>query len=128
MNPKVLPMIDGMFVMLGGGIGAWLRYLISLLPCRLSFPLLTLLTNLLGALLIGFLSGLALRGKAISPRRLLFWKTGLCGGFTTFSTFSLEAYQLLSGGHCFLAAAYLLLSVIGCLAGVWAGHRLAASL
>ncbi len=52
---------------------------------------------------------------------ILFLKTGVCGGFTTFSTFSLEAWQLLEKGETVLSALYVLLSVVFCLAGVAAG-------
>ena len=71
---------------LGGGLGAALRYGISLLPYKGTFPALTLVTNVLGALVIGVIAGLAAR-KNLSPNLVLFLKTGVCGGFTTFSTF-----------------------------------------
>lgn len=112
-----------LFVGLGGGLGAMCRYGISLLPIRGDFPALTLATNLLGALLIGFLAGLAGTGR-LSNGWTLFWKTGVCGGFTTFSTFSLESCQLFRQGHCLLGAAYVVLSVALCLAGVLLGQRL----
>ena len=82
----------------GGALGAVGRYGLSLLPWRGDFPLPTLLTNLLGAVLIGFIAGLAGRGRLPSGWTL-FWKTGVCGGFTTFSTFSLESLTLLERGQ-----------------------------
>ena len=88
----------------GGALGAMGRYGLSLLPWRGEFPLLTLLTNLLGAVLIGFIAGLAGRGR-LNPSAALFWKTGVCGGFTTFSTFSLESLTLLErGSGCWAGA------------------------
>ena len=113
-----------LWVALGGAAGAMLRYAISLIPVRGSFPVLTLLTNLLGALLIGLIAGAA-EFASPSPSLILFAKTGLCGGFTTFSTFSLEGYTLLKAGQKGMAALYILLSVGLCLLGVWLG-RLAA--
>lgn len=113
-----------LWVALGGAAGAMLRYAISLIPVRGSFPVLTLITNLLGALLIGFIVGAAELASP-SPNLILFAKTGLCGGFTTFSTFSLESYTLLKAGQKGTATLYILLSVGLCLLGVWLG-RLAA--
>ena len=83
------------FVALGGAVGACARYAISLIPIKSQFPFLTLITNLLGALLIGFIVGIA-ESRNVSKNTMLFLKTGVCGGFTTFSTFSLEAYSILS--------------------------------
>lgn len=108
-----------LLVGLGGASGAVLRYLISLIPYKGDFPLLTLITNLLGAVIIGFISGIA--EKKLSDNAVLFLKTGLCGGFTTFSTFSLEAYKLFELNHTFLAVIYSILSVALCIAGVFAG-------
>jgi CrcB protein len=112
-------------VALGGAVGALGRYLISLLPVRAEFPVLTLMTNILGALLIGFVVGLAETKNGLSPNGTLFWKTGVCGGFTTFSTFSLEAVSLLERQQYWQGGAYMLLSVCCCLAGVLAGKKLA---
>ena len=107
----------------GGALGALGRYGISLLPLRGEFPLLTLVTNLLGAVLIGFIAGWAGRGRLFSPWTL-FWKTGVCGGFTTFSTFSLESLTLLEKGRWLLGGSYMVLSVVLCLLGVALGQRL----
>lgn len=80
--------------MLGGAAGAMGRYAISLIPSKTAFPFLTLITNTAGAVLIGFVVGLVSEREYISQNSVLFWKTGVCGGFTTFSTFSLEACGL----------------------------------
>ena len=107
-------------IALGGGLGSVLRYLISTVPYKGSFPVPTLLTNLCGAVLIGIIAGLAAKHNW-PPNLVLFFKTGVCGGFTTFSTFSLEAMQLLQGGHAVQAFLYMLLSVGLCLIGVYVG-------
>ncbi len=108
-----------LFVGLGGAVGAMLRYAIGLIPYKGDFPVPTLAINLLGALLIGFISGIA--DKKLSDNAVLFLKTGVCGGFTTFSTFSLEAYKLFEAHRSVLAVTYTILSVTLCLAGVFAG-------
>ena len=120
-----------LFVALGGACGAAGRYAISLIPVKTTFPILTLVTNVLGAVLIGFVVGFA-AGKSdvsencdVSENSVLFWKTGVCGGFTTFSTFSLEAFQLIESKSYVLAGAYILLSVICCIVGIVCGKKLA---
>ena len=110
-------------VALGGALGAAGRYGISLLPWRGEFPLLTLCTNLLGAVLIGLIAGLSGQGR-LGEGWTLFWKTGVCGGFTTFSTFSLESLTLLERGRWLLGGGYMVLSAVLCLAGVAIGQRL----
>ena len=115
-----------LFVALGGALGAAGRHGLSLLPGR-GFPLLTLLTNFLGAVAIGFLSGLFSQ-RLLGERGKLFWQTGVCGGFTTFSTFSLEAVTLFQNGKYLLGGAYILASVALCVAGVLLGQALAQML
>ncbi|MCM1315956.1 MAG: fluoride efflux transporter CrcB [Muribaculaceae bacterium] len=112
-------------VALGGGLGAVLRYCISLIPYKSDFPFLTLVTNFIGAFLIGLINGLAIK-KGLSGNALLFLKTGLCGGFTTFSTFSLETFNLIENHHIILALVYIFSSIILCLAGVMLGMEVSA--
>ena len=83
------------FVALGGAIGAVARYAISLIPVKSQFPILTLVTNILGAVLIGFIVGMTDKKADVSQNTVLFWKTGICGGFTTFSTFLLKRINCL---------------------------------
>ncbi|WP_026511996.1 MULTISPECIES: fluoride efflux transporter CrcB [unclassified Butyrivibrio] len=114
-----------LFVALGGALGAVARYAISLIPVRAGFPVLTLITNIIGAILIGFIVGITDRKGNVSPNTVLFWKTGVCGGFTTFSTFSLESYQLFENKTYALGGVYVALSVCCCIFGIYLGKKLA---
>ena len=107
-------MLNCLVVALGGGIGACLRYLIGLLPLKepFTFPVKTLFINILGCFVIGLIAAIAAKTTSLSPRTVLFIKTGLCGGFTTFSTFALETETLLKTGHIGLAILYVALSVV----------------
>lgn len=116
-------MLSFLLVGFGGAVGAMLRYAIGLIPVRSAFPVLTLLINFLGAAAIGLIAEAA-SGQQLSPRSTLFWKTGVCGGFTTFSTFSLEAMMLYQDGEWLLGSLYVILSVAGCLCGVLLGKAL----
>ena len=107
-------MLNCLVVALGGGIGACLRYLIGLVPLKepFTFPVKTLFINLLGCFVIGLIAAIAAKTTSLSPRTVLFIKTGLCGGFTTFSTFALETETLIKTGHIGLAVLYVALSVV----------------
>ena len=109
----------------GGALGAMLRYGLSLVTVRSAFPFMTFLTNVTGAVLIGFLVGMASQAKQPSQGLLLFLKTGFCGGYTTFSTFSLETVTLLEGKQFAAGCLYAGASLAFCLLGVWAGKMLA---
>ena len=102
------------FVGLGGLVGSVLRYLVSFIPLRheSGFPLVTLGINVLGAFLLGLIMAAAGKNPSLDPRALLFLKVGVCGGFTTFSTFALEAHGLLSSGKPIVAMLYMILSVV----------------
>ncbi|WP_293818804.1 fluoride efflux transporter CrcB [uncultured Parolsenella sp.] len=126
-------MLDVLAVFAGGGLGAVARHLLTLVPWKavgaVEFPLGTLVTNVLGSFAIGLIVGAATRG--LPPRAVLFAKTGVCGGFTTFSTFALESQGLIDRGSYGTAAAYMLLSfalgVAACVAGQLLAERLLAS-
>ena len=114
------------FVALGGAVGAVARYAISLIPVKTQFPILTLVTNILGAILIGFIVGITDKKGDVSRDTELFWKTGVCGGFTTFSTFSLESYKLFEDKAYALGGLYVALSVCCCIFGIFLGKKIAA--
>lgn len=111
------------FVALGGALGAMGRYSISLIPIKTAFPYLTLITNFIGAILIGFIVGIVDERSEVSPNTVLFWKTGVCGGFTTFSTFSLESYELFQNKAYFEGGLYIVLSVVLCIIGIICGRK-----
>lgn len=110
-------------VALGGGIGAVFRYILGLIPVKSEIPIMTLITNFLGALVIGIVVAYAEK-KGLPKNLILFLKTGFCGGFTTFSTFSLETYQLLQNGKYIYGGAYIVFSVVLCIIGVALGMKL----
>ena len=97
----------------GGFLGAVLRYGIGLFPVKEStlFPIKTFAVNLLGCFAIGLIAALAAKNRNLDPRLILFLKVGLCGGFTTFSTFALENGDLLRSGHPWIAFTYIASSV-----------------
>ena len=118
MNP-IIP------VMAGGALGAALRYLVSLaLTGRGGFPYATLAVNLLGGFAMGVLAALVLRGVASEGLRL-FVGVGILGGFTTFSAFSLESFQMIERGQVALAGSYAVASVIGSIAALAVGYAVA---
>lgn len=107
-------MLNCLLVGLGGFAGAVFRYLISLIPIKNPglFPVNTFIINIAGAFAIGCISFAVLKNENIDPKLLLFLKVGICGGFTTFSTFSLETAELIKNGLAVTAVAYVLLSVV----------------
>ncbi len=117
-----------LYVALGGAVGAVSRYGISLIPVKSAFPILTLVTNIIGAVLIGFVVGLTERKGNMPSEATLFWKTGVCGGFTTFSTFSLEAFNLFDGKRYVLGGIYVALSLLCCIVGVICGKKIAEAI
>lgn len=118
--------LNCIFVGVGGMLGSVARYLMSLIPLKISngFPLMTLLINVLGALLIGLIVAWTEKTGGLSAHTVLLLKVGLCGGFTTFSTFALETEQLLQSGRGMAAAIYAVLSVILCVLAVFAAQTM----
>lgn len=117
-----------LLVAVGGAAGAVCRYLLSMIPVRGEFPVMTFLTNITGAFVIGLIVGLTAGKLSEAPELVLFLKTGFCGGFTTFSTFSLETVQLLEKGKLLTGGLYTAGSVMLSLLGVLAGMAAAAML
>ena len=99
---------------LGGALGAIFRYLLGQIIPKLGsgFPIATFAVNLIGCFAIGLVVGLAGKHSNIDPRVILFLQTGICGGFTTFSTFSLESLTLIEEGKIAIGILYIVLSVL----------------
>lgn len=108
-------MKEVIFVFLGGGIGSALRYLCSLFlngqAGSSAFPWATFCVNIAGCFLIGLLSGIAGKTGMSEPVRLML-TVGICGGFTTFSTFCNESFSLLRNGNYLIFALYITLSIL----------------
>ena len=109
----------------GGFIGSVARYLVSRLDSHiewLSIPVGTLVVNVAGSLLIGFLIGISEKSPILTVEWRMFLMVGLCGGFTTFSTFSGENLMLLKNGQVFPMLLYTGLSIILGFTAVYLGY------
>ena len=107
-------MLNIIAVGLGGFIGAVLRYLIGLIPVNevTAFPIKTFLINIIGCIAIGIITVAASKNHTLNPHLVLFLKVGVCGGFTTFSTFALETATLIKNGNAGIALLYMLGSAL----------------
>jgi len=125
-------------LMIGGGVGTnaryWLGKLVLLFqPAEVRFPWATFLINVSGSAILGVLAASYLYPKGIpnqNPTRTMWFLllgTGFCGGFTTFSTFSLETFELIQEGKSWLALLYVMGSVGAGLLGVWVSVRATGS-
>lgn len=108
-------MLNCLFVGLGGFLGSVCRYLVGLIPLKdnSGFPYKTLCINILGAFVLGLISAYAAKNPNVNQRMILFLKVGVCGGFTTFSTFAYESSSLFTNGKSSLGLLYILISVAG---------------
>jgi fluoride exporter len=116
-----------LLVFIGGGLGSMLRHLVNVICPRFlgtAFPYHTFIVNITGSIIMGLIAGyLAFRGEASQPWRL-FLMTGILGGYTTFSAFSLDAVLLYERGAIGLALFYVLGSVAFSIAGLLAALAL----
>lgn len=122
-----------LLVFLGGGLGSLARYGVSLAVAQTGvsgFPYATLLVNLVGGFAMGLVVGVitARAGATAAPELRLFLATGVLGGFTTFSAFSLEAFDLWQRGAIGLSVLYVALSVLLSIAALAGGFALATVL
>jgi fluoride exporter len=120
-----------LLVAIGGAVGSMARYAVTLAATWAwgpEFPWGTLIINVVGSFIITYFGALTAPygTSALGPRLLVM--VGFCGGFTTFSSFSLQTLELAHAGHRVGVAANILLSVCLCLAAAWAGYYAAAVL
>ncbi len=117
-----------LWVALGGALGSVARYWMTNAVAALTgprFPWGTIVINMLGSFVIGLVAYLTtpVGRLPITFEMRAFILVGICGGYTTFSSFSLQTLELARNGHLFEAAANIVLSVVVCLVAVWAGYR-----
>lgn len=125
-------MLNWLWVFLGGGLGSVARYGFSGFVALLvgeTFPWGTLAVNVSGSFVIGLFAALTgTEGRwMVSPSFRIFFMLGICGGYTTFSSFSLQTLSLAQDGEWFKAGANAVLSMILCLMAVWLGFQLASA-
>ena len=112
-----------LLVFVGGGVGSLIRYAVALAMKGCGCPWATFAVNILGCFVIGFVSALFARTGWNGSFRLML-TVGFCGGFTTFSTFSNETYQMLVNSQWLPLVAYLASSIVLGLGAVALGYRL----
>ena len=119
-------MLDCILVGIGGFIGSICRYLIGLLPIETNngFPIKTLAINIVGSFLISVIAVFASKNKDLNPQIVLMLRVGVCGGFTTFSTFAYESADLIKNGHTLTAFTYVCISIVLGVAAIFAAQIL----
>lgn len=127
---------DIILVMMGGAVGSALRYLVGALwqvPSAMSqvqgsFPWPTFMVNVVGSFVLGAVAVFSQHQDVLSRHQALLLGTGLCGGFTTFSTFSVETISLIEQQRLDLVAVYITTTIITTLAAAWLGVVAARSI
>jgi len=118
-----------LIIMAGGALGTFARYAVSVLamPISRGLPWGTIIINITGSLVIGFFSALTLANGRfpVSDNMRLFVIVGFCGGFTTFSSFSLQTLDLLRSGAVVRASINVAASIVLCIGAVAVGHFIA---
>jgi fluoride exporter len=109
---------------LGGSIGSILRYVATILISEKKLPYATLSVNIIGSFIIGLVLAFSIRDENFANNWKLFLATGICGGFTTFSAFTLENMQLLQSGRTGMVFLYIALSVVLGIAATFSGYQL----
>lgn len=119
-------MKQALLVFLGGGLGSVARYWLSLKLNNFenAIPYGTLLANILGSLIIGFILGYSSRTGLLSENQSLLLATGFCGGFTTFSTFAYENHLYIKGGDYFSFLPYIAVTFVLAIGAVFLGMYL----
>lgn len=125
-------LVNLVLVGVGGLMGSVARYLVGGWTHSLTgeggFPFGTLVVNVLGCLVIGFVSGLAEHRQMLGPEVRAFLLIGVLGGFTTFSAFGYETFALARGGQLLATFSNILVTMASGLAAVWLGYRIAQTL
>ena len=111
-----------LLVFLGGGFGSVIRYLISKIDFASNYyPYNTLAVNIIGSLMLGVIIGYFLKNENINSNYLIFFTTGFCGGFTTFSAFANESLKMLTEGELVSFFSYLFFSIFFGICAVFLG-------
>ena len=115
---------NALLVAVGGALGSTGRYLVAQVLRNYHFPWATFLVNIAGCFIIGAVLAFSLRNSDFEQNWRVFLASGICGGFTTYSAFSLEMMSMLQQNRIFLFAIYLLATVVIGLIATWLGYTL----